>query len=187
MNLLHRWICRSDYWRKAVTEQIVPWALQDVELGNDVLEVGPGPGATTDLLRTKIPHLTALEVDAEAAAALRQRLGNRNVTVVHGDGAAMPFPDASFTGAVAFTMLHHVPSPALQDRLLGEVSRVLKPGSLFAGSDSLASFTLRLAHIGDTYVPVDPDHFAARLKAAGFDEIKIERSPDRFRFSARKT
>jgi ubiquinone/menaquinone biosynthesis C-methylase UbiE len=45
----------------------------------------------------------------------------------------MSFPDATFDGAVSFTMLHHVPSEALQNRLLAEVARVLRPGSIFAG------------------------------------------------------
>ncbi len=186
MNLLHRWICRSDFWRKTVNEQIVPWTLQNVELGNEVLEVGPGPGLTTDLLRKTCPHLTALEVDPSAADALRRRLDQGNVTVVQGDGAAMPFPDKSFTGAVAFTMLHHVPSPALQDTLLREVRRVLRPGAYFAGSDSLGSFTLRLVHFGDSYVPINPDEFAPRLQSAGFADIEIESRHDRFRFRARR-
>ncbi len=46
----------------------------------------------------------------------------------------MPFPADSFSGAVCFTMLHQVPSPALQDKLLAEVHRVLKPGAVFCGN-----------------------------------------------------
>ncbi len=185
MNLLHRWICRSAYWKKTVTEQIVPWVLQDIDLGPDVLELGPGPGLTTDLLRDRCAHLTALEVDLKMAESLQCRLGNGTVSVIHGDGTAMPFPDSSFSGAVAFTMLHHVPSVALQDRLLREVARVLKPGAVFAGTDSLASTKLRIVHTGDTYVPVDPDHLHERLRAAGFSDIEVERGQTRFRFRAR--
>ena len=61
-------------------------------MGDDVLEVGPGPGVTTDLLRIRTRRLTALEVDAAAAVALQKRLNSSGVCVVHGDGAAMPFP-----------------------------------------------------------------------------------------------
>src|SRR5437762_8525189 len=117
----------------AARERIAPLALQGVELGDDVLEIGPGPGVTTDLLRGRVRRLTALEVDADSAAALQQRLDGSGVRVVHGDGAAMPFPDGSFSGVVAFTMLHHVPTRALQDRLLAEAWRVLRPGGVFAG------------------------------------------------------
>ena len=102
-------------------------------MGDDVLEIGPGPGVTTDLLRGRTQRLTVLEVDATAAAALQKRLNNSGVRVVHGDGAAMPFADGSFSGVVSLTMLHHVPTPALQDRLLAEARRVLRPGAVFAG------------------------------------------------------
>lgn len=97
----------------------------------------------------------------------------------------MPFPDATFTGAVSFTMLHHVPTPRLQDQLLGEVRRVLRPGAWFAGSDSRTSLVFRLAHLADTMVVVDPDTFATRLRAAGFHEVEVEAGKSAFRFRAR--
>jgi SAM-dependent methyltransferase len=155
-----------------------------VELGDDVLEIGPGPGVTTDLLRGRARRLTALEVDSAAAAALEQRLNGLGVRVVHGDGAAMPFADGDFSGVVALTMLHHVPSAAMQDRLLAEARRVLRPGGVFAGFDGTDSFLFRLIHLGDTYTPVDPETFGQRLEAAGFAEVAVERGWARFRFRA---
>jgi SAM-dependent methyltransferase len=184
MNWFHRQVCRSGRWRRRVEKELLPWALAGVELGDDVLEVGPGPGVTTDLLRARTPRLTALEVDAAAAAALQDRLNGAGVRVVHGDGAAMPFPDGSFSGVVAFTMLHHVPTPALQDRLLAEARRVLRPGGVFAGFDGVGSFLFRLIHLGDTYNPVNPDTFGRRLEAAGFADVAVERGRARFRFRA---
>ena len=83
-------------------------------------------------------------------------------------------------------MLHHVPSIGLQDRLLREVWRVLAPGGEFAGSDSRQSLLMRLIHIGDTLVLVDPKTFARRLEAAGFEVLKIEAKPKAFRFHARR-
>lgn len=80
MNWLHRQVCRSARWRHRI-KRLVPWALQGVDLGDDVLEVGPGPGVTTDLLRGLIRRLTALEVDAAAASALQQRLDGSGVRV----------------------------------------------------------------------------------------------------------
>lgn len=49
MNRFHRWFCRTSFWKKALSDEIIPWALKDVGLGDDVLEVGPGPGMTTDI------------------------------------------------------------------------------------------------------------------------------------------
>jgi SAM-dependent methyltransferase len=83
-------------------------------------------------------------------------------------------------------MLHHVPSAALQDRLLSEVARVLRPGAVFAGVDSLYSRTFRLLHLFDTMVIVDPQTLPRRLKAAGFRDIDTEINPYAFRFRARR-
>src|SRR5438067_10781825 len=168
MNWFHRQVCGSARWRRRLESELLPWALQGVQLGDDVLEVGPGPGVTTDLLRGRTQRLTALEVDAAAAAALAKRLHDSGVRVVHGDGAAMPFADGSFSGVVSLTMLHHVPTAALQDRLLAEARRVLRPGGIFAGFDGVGSFLFRLIHLGDTYNPVDPDKLGRRLEAVGF-------------------
>ena len=184
MNWFHQQVCRSGRWRRRLEGKLLPWAFEGVELGDDVLELGPGPGATTDLLRCRTQRLTALEVDATAAAALQKRLNNFGVRVVHGDGAAMPFPDGSFSSVVSLTMLHHIPTTALQDRLLTEARRVLRPGAVFAGLDGVGSFLFRLIHLGGVYMPVDPDTFAGRLEAAGFAEVAVERASGRFRFRA---
>jgi SAM-dependent methyltransferase len=184
MNWFHRRVCRSDRWRRRMEADLLPWALAGVNLGDHVLEIGPGPGITTELLAGRTKRLTAIEVDAEAAAALRQRLDGSGVHIVHGDGAALPFPDGSFSGVVAFTMLHHVPSAEQQDRLLAEARRVLREGGVFAGFDGVGSFLFRLVHLGDTYNPVNPDSLGRRLEAAGFVDVTVERGRARFRFRA---
>jgi len=132
MNAEHLEICGSEGWRDALRDLILPYALADARLGDDVLEVGPGPGMTTDLLRPEVAQLTAVELDEDLAAALEARLEGTNVEVVNADATAMPFEDGRFTGAVSFTMLHHVPTAELQDRLFAEVARVLRPGALTA-------------------------------------------------------
>jgi SAM-dependent methyltransferase len=158
--------------------------LEGVELGDDLLEIGPGPGVTTDLLRSRTRRLTALEVDIAAASALRERLSGSGIHVVDGDGAAMPFANGSFSGVVAFAMLHHIHTAVLQNRLLAEAWRVLHPGGTFAGFDGVDFFFFRLIHLGDTYTPVNPDTFGRRLEAAGFVNVAVERGRARFRFRA---
>jgi len=185
MNTIHRLFCRSETWRRTVRSRLLPWVLRDAALGDDVLEIGPGPGLTTDVLREQVARLTSVEVDPRLAARLEARLRGSNVRVVHGDATRLAFPDASFSGAIACTMLHHVPSPALQDRLLGEVRRVLRPGGVFAGSDSLSGPLFRLLHVRDTLVPVAPEGFVARLRAQGFRDAKVKVAGRSFRFVAR--
>lgn len=185
MNRLHRWLCRSNHWRTTVRQR-VPWVLGETDLGPNVLELGPGPGLTTDLVRASVKQLTALELDAKLAVALESRLRGSNVRVVEGDATEMPFGTWEFSGVLSFTMLHHVPSPELQDKVLREVCRVLKPGGFFVGSDSLQSLFMKIIHIGDTLVPVDPATFSGRLQSAGFEVLEIAKNSQAFRFRARR-
>jgi 16S rRNA A1518/A1519 N6-dimethyltransferase RsmA/KsgA/DIM1 with predicted DNA glycosylase/AP lyase activity len=94
------------------------WVLRGLDLGPEVLEVGPGPGLTTDRLRLMAHHVTAIEIDPHLAASLSRRMSGSNVTVLPGDASSIPFEDARFSAAVSFTMLHHVPSRELQDKIL---------------------------------------------------------------------
>lgn len=174
MNAEHMELCASDDWRWTVRELILPWTLGETDLGDDVLEVGPGFGVTTDLLRARTRQLTAIEIHEELAAALAERLEGSNVEVVHGDATEMPFESERFTGAASFSMLHHVPSPELQDRLFAEVARVLQPGGVLVAGDSIDSEDLRAFHHDDTYVPLDPSEIEARLTVAGFADIAVK-------------
>jgi predicted methyltransferase len=98
----------------------------------------------------------------------------------------MPYRDRIFSGAVSFTMFHHLPSPALQNRLFAEVYRVLAPGGVFAGTDSMRSPLMSIFHIRDTMVLVDPATFPRRLEGVGFKDVNIEIGAGRFRFLARR-
>ncbi|MBI1762413.1 MAG: methyltransferase domain-containing protein [Acidobacteria bacterium] len=106
MNRVHRWYCKSFLWKKVLHVGIVPWALKALDLGENVLEVGPGPGLTTDILRQQFSQVTSIEIDPKLADSLKHRLADTNVRVIEGDATKMPFEDQSFTGAVSFTMLH---------------------------------------------------------------------------------
>ena len=166
--------------------QIIPWALEGLELGSNVLEVGLGYGMTTDVLHDRVEHLTSVEIDNTLAQRLRRRNEGRDVTVLCESATAMSLPDAAFDGAVSFTRLHHVPSLALQDQLLAEVARILRPGAIFAGTDSCYSRVFSLLHLFDTMVVVEPSTFPDRLRAAGSECIRVDVQPGRFRFRARK-
>ncbi len=186
MNRLHRWYCRSSRWKKKLAIEILPWSLNGVELGGDVLEIGPGPGLTTDWLRSHCRSLTCIEMDRGLAVALEKRSAASGIRVHCRDATAMPYRDCSFSTVVLFTVLHHVPSAMLQNRLFAEAYRVLRSGGTLAGVDSMQSLLMRLFHVGDTMVLVDPAGLPARLECAGFREITTEIGERRFRFSARR-
>jgi ubiquinone/menaquinone biosynthesis C-methylase UbiE len=186
VNDAHLQLCSSAQWAETVERWIIPWVLDSVDLGDDVIEVGPGPGLTTDVLRTKVPRLTAVEIHDGLAEALAQRFAGTNVEVIHGDATCTVLPDDRFSGAVCLTMLHHLPSAERQDALFGELNRVLQPGGVLVGQDSVASDELRALHVDDTYVPIDPAGLPRRLEAAGFTDIAVDTNEYAVRFRASK-
>lgn len=185
MNWLHGKFCGSAGWERYTTDQLVPAALTGVDLGDRALEIGPGYGANIKALQARTSALTAVEISEALALRLRERYGD-TVDVVHGDGTALPFADNEFSSVLTFTMLHHVPSPVLQDALFGQAFRVLQPGGVLAGSDSADSKAFRLVHFRDTCVPVPPATLPERLRQCGFEDIVVETGSHTVRFRARK-
>jgi ubiquinone/menaquinone biosynthesis C-methylase UbiE len=175
MNRFHRRYCASPKWEKLMLERLLPDALDGVSLGDNVLELGPGPGLTTLALARTAPRVTAVEIDRELAQITRDRTRScGNVEVVEGDATALPFDDARYSSVVCMTMLHHLHDAAAQDRLFAEACRVLQPGGVLCGSDNLGrGIRFRVIHIGDTRTVVDPETLPARLKNAGFDRVDV--------------
>src|SRR5215471_9589809 len=103
MNKFHRWFCKTDFWKKALADEVLPWALKGIELGDHILEVGPGHGLTTDILGHQKPRMTSIEIDPRLGESLRLMRHGTNVTVVGADATSMPCPGASCTGPVSFT------------------------------------------------------------------------------------
>jgi len=173
MNPDHEKLCGGQEWAAHLQTEILPVVTAGVSLGKDMLEIGPGPGAATTWLQERVAHLTVLEADEAAAARLAARYPGSNITVDIGDATQMPYGDESFDAVGSFTMLHHVPTAAAQYQILAEALRVLRPGGLLAGSDSLASNDLHCFHHDDTYNPAEPATLLVWLRALGFSPITI--------------
>jgi SAM-dependent methyltransferase len=157
-----------------LNDEVLPQFSALADLGTDMLEIGPGPGAATDWLRCKVTCLSVVEIDAAACERLAARFAGTNVRVVPGDATDLPFPDESFDSVGSFTMLHHVPTQALQNRIVAEAFRVLRHDGVLVGSDSLASVDLHHFHAGDTYNPIEPATLLTRLQTVGFDRINVD-------------
>lgn len=173
MNENHANLCPSPEWAEHIQGEILPALIGHADLGDEMLEIGPGPGAATGWLCGRVKRLTALEIDGAAAARLAERFAGRNVEVAVGDATRLSYPDAAFDSVGCFTMLHHVPTVALQNKIFAEAFRVLRPGGVLIGSDSLASDDLHHFHAGDTYNPIDPASLLGRLQALGFGTITV--------------
>jgi len=186
MNLYHQWLCRSQAWSEFVGSTVIPESLGGVDLGDRVLELGPGYGASTRALLHSLRELVVLEPDPRLAARLGREFGTR-LDVVRGDATRMPFGAGVFSAVVCFTMLHHLPSTAAQDHLFSEVARVLRPGGIFVASDSRGGWRFRLIHLLDNCTPIGADGLEARLQRVGLDASKIEAAPSHIAFLARSS
>ena len=114
-----------------VLADLVPLAEQRI------IELGCGNArlARSLVQRFAGSQVVGLEVDAvqhaKNLAAPQERL-----LFMAGSAEAVPFPDASFDGALMLKSLHHVPLVAM-DAALAEVARVVKPGGWFYVSEPI--------------------------------------------------
>ena len=179
-------LCSTPEWAEFMESEVLEPVTVGLDLGDEMLEIGPGPGAATHWLRHRVKRLVALELDPDAATRLADELAGTNVTVQVGDSTRSPFSEASFDSVGCFTMLHHVPTAQEQFRTLCEAFRVLRPGGVLVGADSLASQELHEFHEGDTYNPIDPARLLVFLQAAGFGRVMVSVG-DGLLFTARKS
>jgi ubiquinone/menaquinone biosynthesis C-methylase UbiE len=184
MNAFETWFCASPFWRYVTRRQLLPWILEGSELGEHVLEVGAGPGAATDELRLGAARVTSLEYDHGFAARLGARVSGTNASVIQGDAATLPFPDKTFSSAIAILMLHHLRSKELQDRAFAEICRVLRPGGAFLAFEIEDGWFHRIGHIRSTFVPIALASASTRLMTAGFSRVSVDLRRGGFRIRA---
>jgi ubiquinone/menaquinone biosynthesis C-methylase UbiE len=184
VSLHHRIYCRSKAWGQKLQEVILPWLLSDVELGSMTLEVGPGPGVSTEIIRRHANGVVVLERQLRLLPGLRSRLDD-TTAIVAGDAVAMPFGSAEFTSVLSVMVLHHVWRPGDRERMIQESFRVLKPGGILAGVDATPVALRRgLVHLGDRVSPVEGSRLLAELGEAGFERAAIHHRGSKFKFTA---
>ncbi|MFZ4712426.1 MAG: class I SAM-dependent methyltransferase [Bacteriovoracaceae bacterium] len=99
----------------------------------DLLEVGCGVGAQSEILLRRFPklNLTGLDLNQSQLDAAQKHLQSLpyckdRFKLMNMDASNMSFESNSYDGAFLCWILEHVPSPT---RVLSEVRRVMKPGS----------------------------------------------------------
>jgi ubiquinone/menaquinone biosynthesis C-methylase UbiE len=109
--------------------------------GAHVLETGCGPGFGIDLLyrRFKAARVDAFDLDPKMIALLRrrQRTRVRRTRLWVGNVRHIPVADASYDAVVNFGAIHHV---VRWREAIGEIFRVLKPGSPFYCEEILSHY-----------------------------------------------
>ena len=119
------------------------------------LDVGTGAGALAFALAALVREVVGLDPVPELLELARAR-GLPNTEFVEGDGAALPFPDASFDLVGTHRTLHHVAQP---DRVVAELARVTRPGGQVLVVDQLApAESAAAATLHEFETERDPSH-----------------------------
>ncbi|MBX9661867.1 metalloregulator ArsR/SmtB family transcription factor [Novosphingobium sp.] len=139
-----------------------------------LLDVGTGTGRIAELFAARAQHVTALDKSPEMLRLARTRLQHLpagHVSLVQGDFAQLPFPDAGIDGGFDTVLFHQVLHYALAPQaVLAEAARVTAPG----GRVVIVDFAphereeLRTAH-AHARLGFSDAQVAALLTAAGFD------------------
>lgn len=95
-----------------------------------ILDVGCGGGVLSEDFARLGCKVTGIDPAAEAIEAARVHAAASGLTIKYGVGVGehLPFAEATYDCAACCDVLEHVDDA---DRVIGEVSRVLKPGGLF--------------------------------------------------------
>jgi SAM-dependent methyltransferase len=175
-----------------------PTAIAGLEEGESVLDLGSGGGLDCFLAASKVGpagKIVGLDMSADMLQLARRNAGSigaENVRFRLGEMEDMPFDDASFDVIISNCVINLSPD---KDAVFGEAHRVLKPGGRLRASDivwareptekersDIVSWT---ACVAGALTEAD---YVAKLRAAGFDGIRVEpkegTAPDSALFSA---
>jgi trans-aconitate 2-methyltransferase len=181
-----------------VSDAQVEWAgkvLDRLPLRGDetVLDAGCGSGRVTALLVERLPrgHVTGVDSSPEMADYARAALGDR-ATILAGDLTELELDspvDAVFSNAV----FHWIPD---HDRLFARLFAALKPGGRLVaqcgGAGNIEAFLSLVDEVAArepfaehfegfarTWWSAGPEETEARLRRAGFDQVRAWLEPSR--------
>lgn len=180
----HRSVLRSHLRRTA--ENSSHYALEYLDSGDSILDIGCGPGNITVDLARVVTQGRVVGIDASADVIARARTDTpadvQNVEFETGDVYELGFPDSSFDVVHAHQVLQHLTDPV---RALREMRRVLRPGGLLAvrdadykafmwsPSDPRLDRWLEIYHLVTTANEAEADagrHLLEWVVAAGFED-----------------
>ena len=157
-----------------------------------LLDIGCGTGLELDEIFPHFPHLsvTGIDMAEEMLAKLREKHGDKNLTLIRDDYFLHPFGEAVYDGAISFETLHHFTAET-KTRLFAKICRALKPGGFYLECDYIASSPAieelvfaecrrrrerdgipadRFVHF-DT--PLTLEHEMGAMKDAGFSTVEL--------------
>ncbi len=161
-------------------------SLLDIQPESRVLEIGFGPGVSTQYASEKA--LKGFVVGIDHSETMVQAARRRNADAIkagridlkQGDVASLPYPDESFDKVFSIHSIYFWVRPV---DCLKELRRVLKPGGLLAitikPKDKWTEFQKHESGSSTLYFSTD---LAPMLSEAGFRDVRVEVCPEQDKF-----
>ncbi len=146
-----------------------------------VADIGCGTGAMTRPLLGIVDRIVCIDRSEAMLAEARSSLGDARSHLEFRQGAfeALPLDDNEVDGVMCGMVLHHLEDLAAP---LREMARVLKPGAR-AVILELRPHGEAWMHeeLGDRHLGLEPTDVVRALERAGFEEVVLDATPDRYR------
>jgi SAM-dependent methyltransferase len=166
----------------------LPTQFAKIEKGDTVIDLGSGAGNDCFIARHetgetgKVIGIDFTEAMIDKARANAEKLGYNNVEFRLGDIEKMPAGGNVADVVVSNCVLNLVPN---KKQAMAEIYRVLKPGGHFSISDvvlvgELPNEIIKSAEMyaGCVSGALQKDEYLAIIKAAGFEDIKIQKEKE---------
>jgi SAM-dependent methyltransferase len=161
-------------------------SLLDIQPESQVLEIGFGPGVSTQYAAAKATQGFVVGIDHSETMVQAARRRNAEairagrMDLKQGDVASLAYPDQSFDKAFSIHSIYFWTKPV---DCLKELRRVLKPGGLLAitiqPKDKWNELQRRESSLRTLYISAD---LAALFSEAGFREVWVEVCPEPDKF-----
>jgi trans-aconitate methyltransferase len=197
-----RWVSADSYeafmgrWSRLLAREFVRWL--EPPPGLRWLELGCGTGALTEAILDQAMPASILACDP-SDSFLKQAQGNvrdERVTFALAGAGSLPKPSQPLTAFAAGLVLNFIPDP---EAALGEIARLLEPGSIVAayvwdyadGMEFLRIFWEAASDLDPAAVDLDegrrfplcaPDPLAALFENSGFQRVSVQPVTIRTRF-----
>ena len=106
----------------------IPWINSKIDPNSKILDVGCGGGLFSNPLSELGHVVTGLDISKESLEIAKKYDSSNRVRYIEADARAIPLPDNSYDVIISMDFLEHVTEV---QEVIGEISRLLKPGGLF--------------------------------------------------------
>lgn len=125
------WSHRGEEWTKNFawkTGLIENYLQPNVAEGGRVVEIGPGGGRWTQVLKNRCAHVTVIDVSEKALTICRERFReDSNIEYLLSDGRTIGVPTESTDAVWSYDVFVHI-NPVDARNYFEEIHRILKPG-----------------------------------------------------------